>query len=142
MIKLNYRIIFLVLFYLTFFILPSSADHPKIHFPVSDTCYKASLHFTNNQFFSKESGIPNPPTSLTAEILIQSDKSTCILYLNGALEGARLALGRSFFPQYCSILRNEGLQNYAIMFIQDGFSADFGRRQAINLAISCDHALK
>ena len=117
------------------------SSHPTTHLPISDVCYKASVHWANNQFFSRESGIPNPPTDLTPEALKRASESTCTVYLDGALAGARVALGRNVFPQLCQMLRTEGLHVYGAMFIQDGFSADFGRRQAQNLAISCDHAL-
>lgn len=119
----------------------SEASHPMSHMPSPDFCYKASLHFLNNEALAEYSGIPNPPQATSAEELRASSVTVCTAYLDGAMEGARRALGFEAFSQYCGIIRMEGLGAYASMFIPEGWPYDFGRRQAQNLAIACDHTV-
>lgn len=124
-----------------FFPAGSEASHPSEHMPITDICYKAALHFLNNESLSAYSGIPNPPQVTTAEELRTSSAETCIAYLDGATEGTRIALGFELFPEFCRMIRTEGLGAYASQFMLEGWTSDFGRRQAHNLAIACDHAL-
>lgn len=115
--------------------------HPTRFMPSTDICYKARVLFLNFEVLSRHSGIPNPPSEVTEKDFDGSDIGNCKGQLDGALQGLQTSFTPEGLVEMCGLLESVGITGYASMFVEDGWPADFGHRQALNLAIICDHAI-
>lgn len=112
----------------------------------TSNCWKAEVVFTNQEALSEMSGIPNYNyqswlgRDLRADDFSNHGEDLCIQYLDGHRIGMKQNLG-DMFPQLCHFVREEGISAYAVLFLEERWSMDFGRRQGINLEIACGHEI-